>query len=71
VLQLLSGDVVLARELIPRINMNPISLEPQWRYRVTVQGEPAPGQTFMTFLHAATRAEELAVDGPEGLICEG
>lgn len=61
VLRLLSGDVVVARELIPRVNPNPMSREPQWRYRVGVHGQPSPRQTFLTFLHAASRAEELAV----------
>jgi hypothetical protein len=60
-LRLLPGDVVVAREPLPRVNPRPISDEPQWRYRVAVQGEPPPGQTFTTFLHAASRAEELAV----------
>ena len=56
-----TGDVVVAREPIPKVNTNPISREPQWRYRVVVQGEP-PGQTYTTFLHAAMRAEELAIE---------
>lgn len=62
VLQLLPGDVVVARELIPRVNTNPISREPQWRYRVGLHGVAHPGPTFTSFLHAATRAEELAVE---------
>ena len=59
-LQLLPGDVVVAREPLPRVNPRPISDEPQWQYRVAVQGEPPPGQTFTTFLHAVTCAEDLA-----------
>lgn len=59
-LQLLPGDVVVMRELLPRVNPRPISDEPQWRYRVVVQGEPPPQQTFTSFLHAVTRAEDLA-----------
>jgi hypothetical protein len=61
-LRLLLGDVVVSRELLPRINPRPISDEPQWRYRVYVHDNPLDGKTFTTFLHAVTRAEELAID---------
>jgi hypothetical protein len=60
-LRLLPGDVVVAREPIPKVNPRPLSKEPQWRYRVSVHPEPQLGQTFTMFLHAASRAEELAV----------
>ena len=33
------GDIVLMRERLPRVNPKPISAEPQWRYRVCVEGE--------------------------------
>ena len=59
-LQLLPGDVVVAREPLARVKPRRISGEPQWHYCVAVQGEPPPSQTFTTFLQAVTRAEDLA-----------
>ena len=61
-LQLLRGDVVVTRDPLPRVNRRPISVQPQWRYRVFVQGDPPNGQTFTTFMHAVTRAEDLGVE---------
>ena len=34
--------------------------EPQWRFRVCIQGAAGSSQFFMSFTHAASRAEELA-----------
>lgn len=59
-LQLLPGDVVVMREPLPRVNPRPISDEPQWRYRVYIHNNRLDGQTFTTFLHAVTRAEDVA-----------
>ena len=55
-----SGDVVIAREALPIVNVNPASFSgPQFRYKVCVQGKPRSTVHFNTFGHAATRAEEL------------
>jgi hypothetical protein len=60
-LRLIAGDVVVCRELVPRVNPNPIAKEPQWRYRVLVyRGPDTPGRVFSSFVHAAHAAEELA-----------
>jgi hypothetical protein len=62
-LQLVAGDVMIARERLPRVNTNPISDEPQWRYRVTVHGERLPSRwVFASFVHAAAAAEQLAAE---------
>ena len=54
------GDVVLSREPLPKVNPRPLTDEPQWRFRVCVQGVPNSSQFFTSFTHAASRAEELA-----------
>jgi hypothetical protein len=54
------GDVVISRELLPRVNTNPLTTEPQWRFRVCIQGVAASSQFFTSFTHAASHAEELA-----------
>ena len=54
------GDVVLSREPLPKVNTNPMTREPQWRFRVCIQGAAGSSQFFMSFTHAASRAEELA-----------
>src|SRR5262245_22859309 len=54
------GDVVISRELLPKVNTNPLSREPQWRFRVGVNGAQDSSQFFTSFTHAALRGEELA-----------
>jgi hypothetical protein len=54
------GDVVVSREPLPKVNTNPISREPQWRFRVAIHGMPGNAQFFSNFAHAASRGEELA-----------
>ena len=54
------GDVVLSREPLPKVNTNPMTREPQWRFRVYIQGAAGSSQFFTSFTHAAPRAEELA-----------
>ena len=54
------GDVVVSREPLPKVNPHPLTDEPQWRFRVCVQGVPNSSQFFTSFTHAASRAEELA-----------
>ena len=54
------GDVVLSRELLPKVNTNPLTREPQWRFRVCIHWVPDSSQFFTSFAHAASRAEELA-----------
>ena len=54
------GDVVLSREPLPKVNPSPLTDEPQWRFRVCVQGVPSSSQFFTSFAHAASRAEDLA-----------
>jgi hypothetical protein len=54
------GDVVVSREPLPKVNTNPMTREPQWRFRVCIQGLPGSSQFFTSFTHAASRAEELA-----------
>ena len=54
------GDVVLSREPLPKVNPRPLTDEPQWRFRVCVQGVPSSSQFFTSFAHAASRAEDLA-----------
>jgi len=54
------GDVVFSRELLPRVNPRPASKDPQWRYRVCVEGQPGSSQFFTGFAAAAAYAEELA-----------
>jgi hypothetical protein len=44
----------------PEWTRGPISDEPQWRYRVYIDNNRLDGQTFTTFLHAVTRAEDVA-----------
>ena len=61
-LRLLPGDVVVKREPLPRVNPRPMSAEPQWRYRVSLHDESGTSQYFDGFVHAATRAEQLASD---------
>lgn len=45
-LQLETGDVVFSREVLPRVNPHPAWSEPQWRYRVCVEGQPMSSQFF-------------------------
>jgi hypothetical protein len=54
------GDVVISRELLPKVNTNPLSREPQWRFRVSIEGVHDRSQFFTSFTHAALRGEELA-----------
>ena len=56
------GDIVLIRELLPRVNPRPMSREPQWRYRVCVEGERGSSQFFTSFATAAARAEDLSAE---------
>ena len=59
-LQLVAGDVVIARERVPRVNTKPISTLPQWRYRVSVHKDPrSQSQVFTGFVHAAAAADQL------------
>jgi hypothetical protein len=55
-----SGDVVVSRERLPQVNPNPLTREPQWRFRVCIQGTPGSSQFFTGFAHAASHADELA-----------
>jgi hypothetical protein len=62
-LQLVPGDVVVSREQVPRVNTNPISLETQWRYRVSIHTDPwGESQVFFGFVHAAAAAEQLGTE---------
>jgi hypothetical protein len=54
------GDVVVSREPLPKVNPHPLTQQPQWRFRVCIQGVPGSSQFFTSFTHAASRAEELA-----------
>jgi hypothetical protein len=48
--------------MVPRVNTNPISKEPQWRYRVSIHADArGQGQVFTGFVHAAAAAEQLGV----------
>jgi hypothetical protein len=59
-LMIARGDVVVSREPLPKVNTNPMSREPQWRFRVAIQGVQESSQFFSSFAHAASRGEELA-----------
>ena len=59
-LKLERGDIALMREPLPRVNPRPLSTEPQWRYRVCIEGERGSSQFFTSFAPAAARAEEMA-----------
>ena len=61
-LKLERGDIALIRESLPRVNPQPLSKEPQWRYRVCVEGERGSSQFFTSFAVAAARAEEMATE---------
>ena len=62
-LRLQSGDVVVYREPLPRVNPRPvITAERQWRYRVTVDGDPKHNHFFAGFVNAATYGEQLATE---------
>jgi hypothetical protein len=54
------GDVGLSRELLRRVNPRPISTEPQWRYRVCIEGERRSSQWYQNLIPASAYAEELA-----------
>ena len=54
------GDVVVSREPLPKVNTTPLSREPQWRFRVCIQGEHRSSSFFSSFTHAASRGDELA-----------
>ena len=56
------GDVVVWRESLPKVNTNPLTSKPQWRFRVYIQGVRESSQFFSSFAHAASRAEELATE---------
>ena len=56
------------RELLPRVNPRPMSAEPQWRYRVCVEGEHGSSQFFNSFAATAARAEEIATEGSARLL---
>jgi hypothetical protein len=57
---IVAGDVVVAREPLPKINPKPLSPDPQSRYRVYTEAEMSLPQHFTSFAAAAARAEELA-----------
>ena len=59
-LSIARGDVVLSREPLPKVNPRPLTAQPQWRFRVSLQGTPDSSQFFTSFTHAASRGEELA-----------
>lgn len=62
-LRLHSGDVVIYREPLPRVNPRPvITTEPQWRYRVTIQGDPKDSHLFTGFVNSANYGEQLATE---------
>jgi len=62
-LQLVAGDVVIARERVPRVNTNPISTVPQWRFRVSLHRDPrSQSQVFTGFVHAAAAADQLGAE---------
>jgi len=61
-LKLERGDIALIRESLPRVNPQPLSKEPQWRYRVCVEGERGSSQFFTSFAVAAAHAEEMATE---------
>ena len=54
------GDVVVSREPLPKVNPRPLTQQPQWRFRVCIQGVPRSSLFFTSFTHAASRGEELA-----------
>ena len=54
------GDVVVSREPLPKVNPRPLSAEPQWRFRVCIQGLAKSSRFFTSFTHAASHADELA-----------
>ena len=58
--QLEDGDVVIVRELVPRVNPAPITSPVQWRYTLRVHPEPAWHQRFSSFATAASEGEQLA-----------
>jgi hypothetical protein len=53
------GDVLVIRERVPRLNPHAQFPQP-WRYHVTVRGGTREAQTFTSFPHAASAAEQLA-----------
>jgi hypothetical protein len=55
-----TGDVVITRERLPQINPQPLSPDPQWRYRVQVHPEIYGKRVFNAFTHAASEGERLA-----------
>ena len=59
-LALVQGDIVVAREPLPKLTPGSGPREQQWRYRVCVQGQPRTSQYFTSFAPAAGYAEELA-----------
>ena len=59
-LKIAHGDVVVSREPLPKVNPRPLTAQPQWRFRVCIQGVHGSSQFFTSFTHAASRAEELA-----------
>jgi len=61
-LKLERGDIALVREPLPRVNPRPLSTEPQWRFRVCIEGERGSSQFFTSFAAAAARAEEIAAE---------
>jgi hypothetical protein len=54
------GDVIVARERLPKVNTNPITREQQWRFRVCIHGADGRSHFFTSFAHAASLGEELA-----------
>ena len=59
-LTLEDGDVVIIRELLPRLTRG--LLRPQWRYRVVVYPEIAGAPTFTSFAAAAGHGETQATE---------
>jgi hypothetical protein len=59
-LTILRGDVVLSHERLPRVNPASRIDEPQWRFRVCIDGTRDSSELFTSFPRAASRADEIA-----------
>ena len=60
-LQVRHGDVLIVRELVPRVSVPKLVTERQWRFRVYVYPDRSEGHTFNSFQHAASEAEHMGV----------
>jgi hypothetical protein len=59
--QVETGDVVMTREPVPRVNPSPTVTSRAWRYRVALFPEsPENYRIFTSFQHAASAAEQIA-----------